>query len=168
MPFRTNWFSAMLTGAQEVPILLSEGSGRFLAVVGHDGGVLRYSLRYENLDGGEVRSAHIHFGLPGTNGGVIAFLCSNDSLPAGVDTPFCPEEGEILESELESFDVIGPEAQGIEPGAVSGALRALRAGAAYVNVHTDGFPGGELRGRIDKRGSKKKRKKSMRQMKMDD
>ncbi len=34
------------------------------------------------------------------------------------------------------------------PGEFDELVSALRAGATYVNVHTDGRPGGEIRGQI--------------------
>jgi CHRD domain len=41
-------------------------------------------------------------------------------------------------------------AQGIAPGELAEVLRAIRANAAYVNVHTVGFPSGEIRGQFDR------------------
>ncbi len=90
---------------------------------------------------------HIHLGRPAIAGGIIAFLCDNRE-PPEVDTPMCPEEGETLRGELDEMDVIGPEAQGIEPGEADEALRALLNAATYVNVHTEGRPAGEIRGQI--------------------
>ena len=39
-------------------------------------------------------------------------------------------------------------AQGIAAGEFFSLVRALRAGFAYANVHTDVFPGGEIRGQL--------------------
>ena len=44
--------------------------------------------------------------------------------------------------------VIGPADQGIAPGEFAELVRALRAGAAYANVHTTTNAGGEIRGQI--------------------
>jgi hypothetical protein len=44
--------------------------------------------------------------------------------------------------------VIGPDGQGIEPGAFAEALKAIRSGFAYANVHSTKWPAGEIRGQI--------------------
>ena len=44
--------------------------------------------------------------------------------------------------------MIGPAAQGIAPAEFAELVRALRAGAAYANVHTTTNTGGEIRGQI--------------------
>jgi CHRD domain len=46
-------------------------------------------------------------------------------------------------------NVIGPSDQGIAAGEIAELIAAIRAGRAYVNVHTTAFPGGELRGQIN-------------------
>ena len=50
--------------------------------------------------------------------------------------------------------MIGPAGQGIAAGEFAELVRALRAGAAYANVHTTAHPGGEIRGQVadDDRG----------------
>ena len=49
-------------------------------------------------------------------------------------------------------DVIGAAAgQGIEAGDFDEILAAMRAGIAYANVHTTKWPGGEIRGQLERR-----------------
>ena len=92
--------------------------------------------------GGSVLFAHIHFGARGVNGGVIAFLCGGGSKPA------CPPSGTVSGT-IVAADIVGPNAQGIETGSFDEAVRAIRAGAVYANVHTTRWSGGEIRGQVN-------------------
>ena len=47
-------------------------------------------------------------------------------------------------------DVIGPAGQGIAGGEFEEVVRAIRAGATYVNVHNETYPSGEIRGQLGK------------------
>ena len=44
--------------------------------------------------------------------------------------------------------VVGPAGQGIAAMEFGELVRAMRAGATYVNIHTTTFGGGEIRGQI--------------------
>jgi hypothetical protein len=135
-------FHAKLDSFQEVPLTLSTtGEGKFKAKVRGD--AVEYKLRYSGLEGGAVSAAHIHLGRPAVAGGVIAFLCG------GGDKPACPASGEVTGT-IDPADVVGPAAQGIDPGEFDEFVRAMRAGATYVNVHTAEYPSGEIRGQIGK------------------
>jgi hypothetical protein len=134
-----------LTGFAENPDVSTKAGGSFDATINRENRAIRYTLRYSGLEG-DVQQAHIHFGKPGVNGGVSAFLCSNlPSPPPG--TPACPQQGAV-ESRLVEGDIIGPADQGIEPGHFRELVRAIRSGRAYVNVHSSKFPGGEIRAQI--------------------
>jgi hypothetical protein len=111
---------------------------------------IRYTLSYRGpFDAGSngvVTQAHIHLGARAVNGNIAAFLCSNlGNGPAG--TPACPAEGTVSGT-ITPAQVIGPAAQGIAAGEFAELVRALRAGAAYANVHTTTFTAGEIRGQI--------------------
>ena len=138
MAVRTN-ADARLSGYEEVPAISTSGHGRFSAEIG--GGRVRYTLRYDDLEGGDVLFAHIHLGRPATNGGVIAFLCG------GGDKPACPASGTV-HGVIDAADVIGPVDQGIAPGEFRELVRAIRNHAAYVNVHTETYGTGEIRGNV--------------------
>ena len=45
--------------------------------------------------------------------------------------------------------VVGPGGQGLAPGEFEELVRAMLNGITYANVHTDLFPGGEARSKID-------------------
>ena len=134
-----------LRGLQEVPSVSSNAEGLFRARVAPDGGQIAYELKYRGLQG-EVLQAHIHFGQRHVNGGVSVFLCQTEGAqdPSGL-APACPASGRV-QGLLRAANVIGPAAQGLSPGELAELIAAIRAGAAYVNVHSTAFPGGEIRG----------------------
>ena len=132
-----------LRGYAEVPAISTSTTGRFRAFIEDD--EIHYRLRYGSFSS-PVQQAHIHFGQVAVNGGVSVFLCSNlGNGPEG--TPACPESGSVTGT-LTPDSVIGPSDQGIAPGEFDELVAAIRAGVAYVNVHTDTHPGGEIRGQL--------------------
>ena len=144
-PPETKRFKAELNGFQEVPSVSTTGFGRFHAKLVDDE-LIEYRFEYAGLEGGNSLFAHIHFAQRNVNGGVMVFICGGGSKPDP-----CPNvEGTVTGTFVPS-DVVGPNAQGIEPGSWDEFLRALRAGHAYVNIHTVRWPGGEIRGQINDR-----------------
>jgi hypothetical protein len=148
--------STHLSGYQETPATInSAGSGDFEATISHDGTSITYTESYRDLSSA-VTQSHIHFGRPALNGGIVLFLCVSAPLPppAGVPTPqACPAFPATITGTLTAADVIAVSGQGIDSGAAGFAeiIKAIRAGAAYVNVHTVSHPGGEIRGRLGER-----------------
>lgn len=134
-------FKADLSGYQENPAISTTGTGSFRAMLQKDGMALDYELSYSGLEGGDPLFAHIHLGARAVNGGVIAFLCGGGGKPA------CPTEGTVTGT-ITPDDVIGPAGQGIAAGEFDELIRAMRAGAAYANLHTPTWPAGEIRGQI--------------------
>ena len=133
---------ASLNGYEETPSVSTVAKGRFRAEIDRDGDSIDYKLSYEGIEGGTANAAHIHLGQRHTAGGVSAFLCG------GGDKPACPTPGGTVEGTIDAADVVGPAAQGILAGQLNELVRALRAGATYVNVHSTTFPGGEIRGQV--------------------
>jgi hypothetical protein len=143
-------FKERLTGYEEVPALSTSGTGKFRASIRSGDTEIRYRLSYAGLEG-TAQQAHIHLGQRGVNAGVIVFLCSNlADAPSG--TQPCPASPATVQGTLRAADVIGPAAQGIDPGEFDELVRAIRAGATYANVHTDKYPGGEIRAQLERRG----------------
>ena len=133
-------------GFDEVPALSTPGVSHLNATVDEDGTEIDYQFDYTNVRG-HITQAHIHFGQKGVNGGITIFLCSNlGNGPAG--TQACPDSPGEISGTLHSSDVLGVTSQGITAGNLGSVLRAIRAGIAYVNLHTDLFPGGEVRGQL--------------------
>lgn len=150
---------ADLLGYEETPSTInSAASGEFKATISDDGTMIAYQVSYQNLSSAVLQS-HIHFGRPGLTGGIVLFLCTNLTPPAGVPTPpLCPPAPATVTGMLTAADVIPsgppPAGQGIDAGAAGFAemLRAFGAGAAYANVHSTNHPSGEIRGALRSRG----------------
>ena len=142
-------FQAFLDGFQEVPPVLTTAEGRFQGKVNDIESEIAYELEYSGMVS-HVRAAHIHFGQPGVNGGIMVFLCDNTGAEPGA--PACPEASGTVMGVLTQADVKAIAAQGIGANDFAAFLKALRSGAAYVNVHTDDFPNGEIRGQIGGQG----------------
>ncbi len=66
----------------------------------------------------------------------------------------CPPAPATVTGTLTAADVIARPAQEIDAGAAgfTEVLEAIRAGAAYANVHTVLQPGGEIRARLHTHG----------------
>lgn len=135
---------AVMNGYQEVVgggAISTTGHGSFTATVDAKNQAINYELTY-TIEGGTALFAHIHFAERHVSGGISAFLCGGGSKPP------CPTPGGTVTGTITPADVIGPAAQGIEPGAFDELVRAIDAGATYANVHSTRWPGGEIRGQI--------------------
>jgi len=144
-PPRSNQFRAHLNGYQEVPSISTTGVGEFRAKLVEDQ-KLHFVFQYAGLQGGNSLFAHVHFGQRSVIGGVSFFLCGGSTKP----TP-CPNVQGTVEGDVTPADVIGPAGQGITAAEFAEILRAMRAGHAYANIHTQTWPGGEIRGQINDR-----------------
>jgi hypothetical protein len=143
-------FETDLTGYEEAPVTFSTtGNGTFRAAISRSADEIRYQLTYSGLEGA-VQQAHIHLGGKALANGISVFLCTNlGNGPVG--TQSCPPSGTVTGT-IRPVDVIGPAAQGIAAGEFDELVRAIRAGATYVNVHSDLRPGGEIRGQLGDEG----------------
>jgi hypothetical protein len=137
-------FKVELTGFEEVPAVSTVASGEFEARINRSEQRVDYRLSYEDLEA-TVLFAHIHIGQKDVNGGVTVFLCG------GGGKPPCPQSGTVEDS-FGPADVVsstGATNQGIAAGEFDELIRAMRAGVTYANVHSQKFPGGEVRGQIN-------------------
>jgi hypothetical protein len=142
---------ANLTGFEEAaPAAISTvATGQFDATINHDESAIDYVMTYANVEA-NVTQAHIHFGRRGTSGGISVWLCSNlPSPPTPANTQACPLTGGSIFGTITAANVVGPAAQGIDPGEFSELIRAIRDGSTYVNVHSTKFQPGEIRGQLD-------------------
>ena len=146
-------FRASLNGFNEVVGGSADGStgsvstaarGTFRAKLRDNATKLDFTLTYTGIEGGTVTQAHPHFAQRHVGAGIFGFFC-------GGPKPPCPTPSGTVEGTWTAADVIGPGGpggQGVEPGEFNEFVRALRAGAVYVNVHSSNFPEGEIRGQV--------------------
>ena len=134
-----------LTGYEEVPALSTPGVGEFRTSVSRT--AVRYKLTFSDLETAATQ-AHIHFENATNNGPIVVFLCSNlGNGPAG--TQACPAAGGTIRGTITPADIgAGAAAQGLAAGEFDEFVRAIRAGATYVNVHSADRPGGEIRAQL--------------------
>jgi hypothetical protein len=135
--------TADLDGFQEVPSISTTGNGEFEARIDDAAQTIEYKLSFGDLEGPAL-VAHIHFAQRGVAGPVMIDLC-------GATKPACPAAGGTVMGTIVPADVKALLAQGIEAGNFVEAVRAIRSGNTYANVHTTRFPGGEIRGQIKAR-----------------
>src|ERR671914_75909 len=130
-------FDARLTGASEVPPVQTNASGFADLDVEMEGGqrVVDYHLYVSNID--RVTQAHIHQGNGSENGPIIVPLF-NTSTPTG------PVTGQLAEGHITPANFVGPF-QGMQ---LDDLIALMQNGTAYVNVHTEQNPQGEIRGTV--------------------
>jgi hypothetical protein len=141
--------SELLTGYEETPSAVSTtGNGTFDARISNDGSRIDWELSYSDLEGA-VQQAHIHFGQKSVTGPISVFLCTNlGNGPAG--TQPCPAPPATISGTIVAADVTNlANERGISAGELDELVKAIRAGATYVNVHSTRWPGGEIRSQID-------------------
>lgn len=140
---------ALLTGYEESPAVSTTGRGEFTATITPDGEVIFYTEAFSGRQG-TVTQSHIHVGQLGVNGSVVIFLCQTAGRPDPTGlAPQCPQEGTVSGT-ITAANVIAGDtvSQQLAAGDLVAVLTAIRAGAAYANVHTTPSPGGEIRGQI--------------------
>ena len=147
--------SEILTGYEETAApgsaggaVSTTGSGTFTARISNDESRIDWELSYSDLEGA-VQQAHIHFGQKAVTGPISVFLCTNlGNGPAG--TQPCPAPPATISGTITAADVTNlANERGISAGELDELVRAIRAGATYVNVHSTRWPGGEIRSQID-------------------
>jgi len=141
-----------LSGFSEVPTVSTTGTGSFKATVDPVSGNIDYTLTYSGLQG-RVTQSHIHIGPRQNTGGIAIWLCQTATNVAPVTTPpsvvpTCPDPSGTVTGTITAAHVVGPTAQLITAGQLDEVLAAIRAGLAYVNVHSAAVGSGEIRGQF--------------------
>lgn len=161
VPHRANAvtiFTATLTGSQEVPANASTATGSATFVLNDAMTALTFSATIFGLDFTGLQTpnpldnlvaAHIHASptaFPGVNAGVVwGFfgLPFNDNNPNDqVVTPFGIGVGGTISGKWDPLEGNNTT--------LAAQLPNILAGSSYINFHTVQFPGGEIRGQINR------------------
>lgn len=132
-------FRANLDGSQEVPANESMAHGQAVFQLSKDGTELSYKLIVANIE--NVRMAHIHLAAAGSNGDIVVWLYP--SAPPMVPIPGT-SNGILMQGVIKSSNLV----RSLAGKPLSDLIDKMKSGMAYVNVHTNQFPGGEIRGQI--------------------
>jgi len=119
----TEIYEATLSGGEEVPAKMTNGTGMAEVHYNRNTGMLHYKVTYSGLTG-PVTAAHIHGPAgPGKNAGVL--------VPFTGALNVSPFQGEVHVTPEQAADLAG--------------------GQTYVNLHTAQNPAGEVRGQLHAR-----------------
>ena len=136
-------FKADLNGYNEVPAVLTTGSGQLTLTVSSDQKSLDVTLKFTKL-AGVAQSAGLYLGFPGTTGGLMAPIC-------GGTKPACPTAAAgTVTTTITAGDVLAIAAQGLTTGDLASVIQAVMNGAAYVNLLTNKFTNGEIRAQVQR------------------
>lgn len=126
-------FTAKLSGKEEVPPNDSAAAGWAWIKPMND--TVGYQVNVTDID--KVKAAHIHSGKTGENGPVVVALFTSD-------TPTEVKNGSLAQGNFTATDLEGP----MEGKALTDLVTAMTSGETYVNVHSEDFPDGEIRGQL--------------------
>lgn len=127
-------FVATLSGGAEVPPNNSPATGTVAVTYNKANRELQYTINYSGLTSNLV-AAHFHVAPPGVNGPVVIPITIGPS----------PITGRVTLTDIRenNSSAIRFRAQDLE--------NFLFAQGMYVNLHTQRFPGGEIRGDISRK-----------------
>ena len=141
-------FVANLSGANEVPAVVSAGTGLATVILDPTAQTLQVNATFSGLTSNTV-AAHIHCCQPlGTNAGVATTVPAFPGFPLGVTSGTYSSVVFDLTQPL----IYNPAFVTLQGGTIAGAEAALingiENGQTYFNIHTSINPGGEIRGQL--------------------
>ena len=130
-------FHSKLSGKDEVPPKDTKATGTAdFTLTGANS--MSYKVSVTDME--KVTAAHIHKGKVGENGPVVVTLFKTDS-------PSARSNGILSQGTITSAKLEGP----LAGKQLSDLITMINNGDAYVNVHTQANPKGEIRGQMSSR-----------------
>jgi hypothetical protein len=130
-------FSASLSGKDEVPPTESNSTGTAKFQVDENSSQVSYWVNVTGIK--KINQAHIHNGTEGQNGDIVVTLTKNKSAKGNDGLANIGFSGNITKDDLQ-----GP----LKDKELTDLVSLMSDGNAYVNVHTDKYPDGAIRGQI--------------------
>lgn len=128
-------YDANLTGDAEVPPVTTNATGLAELELNDDGDEMSFDIQVEDIEG--ATQAHIHQGREGVNGDPVVWLFNSTE-------PTDEEDGTLESGDFTAEDFVGP----LQGQNMTDLVELMDDGRAYVNVHTEANPGGEIRGTV--------------------
>jgi len=132
-------FRAHLSGDNETFPTESNATGQAIFQLNKEGTELSYKLIVSNIE--NVRMSHIHVAPEDSNGPIVVWLYPSAPPMSLIPGRF---DGVLAEGVITDSNLMGP----LAGMTLSDLISEIYAGNTYVNVHTDQYPGGEIRGQI--------------------
>ena len=131
-----NIIITFLSGDDEVPPTKSDANAwaKFQSV--SNGSQIAYWISIIGLN--KITGAHLHEGIKGQNGDIVAVLSGNKSAEAGENATIS------LTGNITKNDLQGP----LKGKEISDLVNQMKNSSIYVNVHTDEYKDGAIRGQI--------------------
>lgn len=122
-----------LTGMEEVPPVNTNSTG--IALFELLNNHLDFKVNVTNLE--NIKSAQIHLGEFGQNGEIIVSLLKSLS-------PVDVHNGTLVEGQVTPSELVGP----MKGKTINELVQLFNNTKTYVNIHTEQYPNGEIRGQI--------------------
>lgn len=129
-------FFANLSGSEEVPPNDSNATGIAVFLFNNDSSQLSYLVNTTGIE--KISQSHIHNGSAGINGEAVAPLSDEKSTSGKNNSTI------LIEDEIKNDDLRGP----LDGKQIEDLVAHMSNGSTYVNIHTDEFKDGAIRGQI--------------------
>jgi hypothetical protein len=151
-------YNATLTGNQQVPPIKTNGIGTASFELLDDNKTLHYQINV--LDVPKITGIHIHQGKLGENGDVIVNLYNskenifqnengNETKMSQIESSSVTINGNTQSSLISSGTINNSDLKGPLSGKnISDLIALIQSKNTYVNVHSESYPDGEIRGQI--------------------
>lgn len=149
--------NTILSGSQQVPPVKTNATGTASFEMLDDNKTLHYQINI--LDVPKITGIHIHQGKMGENGDIVVnlynnsqqniFLKENETKISQIASNLIKINGNVQSSFLASGTINNSDLKGPLYGkSISDLINLIKSKNAYVNVHSQTHPDGEIRGDI--------------------